>query len=91
MIRLSEKESLKSFKRLKNVGYIITMMEEGSIEHQGLQQILDKEEGNGNVSAKTTTIWDNISAALDECLRSISILEEIQRKVNDLRERINCT
>ena len=34
-------------------------------------------------------IWDNISNALDEWLHSISILEERQRKVNDLQERIN--
>ena len=74
------------------------MAGEGSIEYQDLQQILDnlvkeeEEEGNGNVLTTTTatlTIWDNISNALDERLQSISILEERQRKVNDLQERIN--
>ena len=72
------------------------MTGEGSIEQQDLQQILDnlvkeeEEKGNGNVSTTTTiTIWDDISNALDEWLRSISILEERQRKVNDLQERIN--
>ena len=82
---------------------MIAMAGEGSIEYldQDLQQILDtfvkeeEEKGNENVSTTTTTtvvaltIWDNISNALDEWLRSISILEERQRKVNDLRERIN--
>ena len=73
------------------------MAGEGSIEQQDLQQILDnlvkeeEEKGNGNVSTTTTTItiWDDISNALDEWLRSISILEERQRKVNDLHGRIN--
>ena len=37
----------------------------------------------------TLPISDNISNALDEWLHSISALEERQRKVNDLRERIN--
>ena len=82
---------------------MIAMAGEGSIEYldQDLQQILDtfvkeeEEKGNENVSTTATTtvvaltIWDNISNALDEWLRSISILEERQRKVNDLRERIN--
>ena len=77
---------------------MIAMAGEGSIEYldQDLQQILDtfvkeeEEKGNENVSTTTTTtvvaltIWDNISNALDEWLRSISILEERQRKVNDL-------
>ena len=73
------------------------MAEEGVIEQQSLEQILDnlikEEEKNENVSTTTviTTIWDNISNALDEWLQSISILEERQRKVNDLRERINRT
>ena len=35
------------------------------------------------------SIWDNISNALDGWLQSISLLEERQRKVSDLRERIN--
>ena len=77
---------------------MIAMAGEGSIEYQDLQQILDnfvKEEEkneNENVSTPVTValpIWDNISNALDEWLQSISILEERQRKVNDLRERIN--
>ena len=37
----------------------------------------------------TLPIWGNIYYALDEWLQSISALEERQRKVNDLRERIN--
>ena len=73
------------------------MIGEGSMEQQDFQQILDnlvkeeEEKGNRNVSSTTTTItiWDDISNALDEWLRSISILEERQRKVNDLQERIN--
>ena len=74
------------------------MTGEGSIEYRDLQQILDnfvkeeEENGNENVSTPTTValpIWDNISNALEEWLQSISILEERQRKVNDLRERIN--
>ena len=78
---------------------MIAMAGEGSTEYQDLQQILDdfvkkeEERANENVSTKTTTvtlpIWDNISDALDEWLQSISALEERQRKVNDLRERIN--
>ena len=78
------------------------MAGEGSTEYQDLQQILDdfvkneEERANANVSTTATTamtvtlpIWDNISNALDEWLQSISALEERQRKVNDLRERIN--
>ena len=74
------------------------MAGEGGIKYQDLQQLLDnfakeeEENGNRNVTAATTVvlpIWDNISNALDEWLQSISILEERQRKINDLRERIN--
>ena len=73
------------------------MAGEGSMKQQDFQQILDnlvkeeEEKGNGNVSTTTTriTICDDISNALDEWLRSISILEERQRKVNDLHGRIN--
>ena len=79
---------------------MIAMAGEGSIEYQDLQQILDdfakEKEEKENINASTTTttvvafsIWDNVSNALDEWLQSISILEERQRKVNDLRERIN--
>jgi len=76
----------------------IAMAGEGSTEYQDLQQILDnfvkEEEKNENENVSTLVavalpIWDNISNALDEWLQSISILEERQRKVNDLRERIN--
>ena len=80
---------------------MLAMAGKGSIEQQDLQQILDnltkeeedEKERNENVSTTTTitTIWDNISNALDKWLQSISILEERQRKVNDLRERINRT
>jgi len=74
------------------------MAGEGSTEYQDLPQILDnfvkEEEKNENENVSTLVavalpIWDNISNALDEWLQSISILEERQRKVNDLRERIN--
>ena len=73
------------------------MAGEGSTEYQDVKEILDnfvkeqEEQENKNVPATTVAlpIWDNISNALDEWLRSISILEERQRKVNDLRERIN--
>ena len=74
------------------------MAGERSTEYQDLQQILDnfakeeEERANKNVSATTTVtlpIWDNISNALDEWLQRVSALEEKQRKVNDLRERIN--
>ena len=74
------------------------MAGERSTEYQDLQQILDnfakeeEERANKNVSATTTVtlpIWDNISNALDEWLQRVSVLEEKQRKVNDLRERIN--
>ena len=70
------------------------MAGEGCIEeYQDLDRILDnlvKEEAEDrNENVLTTTIWDNISNALDEWLQSISILEERQRKVNDLRDRIN--
>ena len=74
------------------------MAGEGSTEYRDLKEILDnfakeqEEKENINVSATTNvalSIWDNISNALDEWLRSISILEERQRKVRDLRERIN--
>ena len=78
---------------------MIAMAGEGSTEYQDLQQILDdfvkKEEERANENVSTTTptvtlpIWDNIYNALDEWLQSISALEERQRKVNDLRERIN--
>jgi hypothetical protein len=76
----------------------IAMEGEGSIEYQDLQQILDnfakEQEEKGNKNTPTTTmvalpIWDNISNALDQWLQSISLLEERQRKVRDLRERIN--
>ena len=67
--------------------------ERGIEEYQDLERILDnlvkEEEENRNGNVLTTTIWDNISNALDEWLQSISILEERQRKVNDLRDRIN--
>ena len=82
---------------------MIAMAGEGSTEYQDLQQILDdfvkkeeEERANANVSTTATAamtatlpIWSNISNALDEWLQSISALEERQRKVNDLRERIN--
>ena len=76
------------------------MAGEGSIEYQDLEEILDnyakeqEEKENINVPAMTNvtlSIWDNISNALDGWLRSISLLEERQRKVSDLRERINRT
>ena len=71
------------------------MAGEGGIEeYQDLERILDnlvkeEEEENRNENVLTTMIWDNISNALDEWLQSISILEERQRKVNDLQDRIN--
>ena len=74
------------------------MAGEGSTEYQDLKEILDnfakeqEEKENINVPATinvTLSIWDNISNALDEWLQSISLLEERQRKVNDLQERIN--
>ena len=71
----------------------IAMAGEGSIGYQDLQQILDnftkEEEENRNENVSTSTIWNNISNALDEWLWSISVLEERQRRVNDLRGRIN--
>ena len=66
---------------MKKVSYVLTMAGQGDIEQQDLQQILDnliKEEENENENVSTTTIWDNISKALDEWLYSISILEERQ-------------
>ena len=74
------------------------MAGEGSTEYQDLGEILDKfakeQEEKENINAPATTnvtlsIWDNISNALDGWLQSISLLEERQRKVSDLRERIN--
>ena len=74
------------------------MAGEGSTEYQDLGEILDnfakEQEEKENINAPATTnvtlsIWDNISNALDGWLQSISLLEERQRKVSDLRERIN--
>ena len=67
------------------------------MENEGaekLQQIIDKlvkeEVPTCNVST-TTTIWNDITYALNDWLQKISELEERQRQVADLQDRINQT
>ena len=72
----------------------------GSIPLQSLQQILDdivKEEvvneNNSSLSSSlpTTTIWNDITYALDDWLQQLTMLEERQLKVSTLQEKINRT
>ena len=67
------------------------MANEGAEE---LQKIIDKfvkdEVLTCNTSA-TTTIWNDITYALNNWLQTISVLEEKQRQVTDLQDRINQT
>ena len=39
----------------------------------------------------TSTVWEDITYALDDWLQKISVLEERQRQENNLQERINRT
>jgi len=67
------------------------MMGEGAEE---LQQVLDKlvkEEGEILPSSTSTTIWNDITYALDDWLQKISVLEERQSQVTNLQDRINRT
>ena len=66
------------------------MAEEGA---EGLQRVLDKlvkEEGEIiPCSTSTTTIWNDITYALDDWLQKISVLEDRQLQVTNLQDRIN--
>ena len=57
-----------------------------------LKEFLDKlVEEEVQEPTTTTTIWEDITYALDDWLQKISVLEERQRQVNNLQERINRT
>ena len=59
-----------------------------------LQEFLDRLGEEDEVTQQeptTTTVWEDITYALDDWLQKISVLEERQRQVNNLQERINRT
>ena len=65
------------------------MAEEGA----ELKEFLDKlgEEEEEQKPTTTCTVWEDITYALDDWLQKISVLEERQKQVNSLQERINRT
>ena len=71
---------------LINIIYILTMAD----EEAELKEFLDKL-GEEEVQEPTSTVWEDITYALDDWLQKISVLEERQRQVNNLQERINRT
>ena len=68
------------------------MANEGAEELQKIVDNFVKDEVlTCNTLATTTTIWNDITYALNNWLQTISVLEERQRQVTDLQDRINQT
>ena len=63
------------------------MAGEGAELKEFLDNLGEEDEEHGS----TNTVWDDITYALDGWLQKISVLEERQRQVYDLQERINRT
>ena len=70
------------------------MANEGAEELQKIIDKIGKDEiltCNTSATTTTTTIWNDITYALNNWLQTISALEERQRQVTDLQDRINQT